>query len=160
MIDGVLIKPIAISREKSTQPNQRKLPGLDPIVPVPTAWAGLVILGGRSSLHQGAMECGFGSLPSLQVSSESNHLSESGLRYLPGVDLDGDIDRDRTAHRFHAIDEPEQFLVRVMAVLVRHRRVERQIDRKQAMPLHVVDELRIGGKISLPVPSFARCRPR
>ena len=55
--------------------------------------------------------------------------------------VDRHIDRDGASDRLDPIDELEEFFVGVMAILIGNRRIERQVDRQKAMPLHVVDEL-------------------
>jgi len=79
-----------------------------------------------------------------QVFPKPHELSQAILRDMPSLDFNGDVDRDRAAHRLNIVGEPEELLVRVVAELVGHGGVERQIDRQQTMPLYIVDELRVG----------------
>ncbi len=55
--------------------------------------------------------------------------------------VDRHIDGDGATDRFDPVDELEQFFVCVVAILIGNGRVERQVNRQQAMPLHVLNEL-------------------
>ena len=80
----------------------------------------------------------------LQMLAEPDKLGVRILRDMAVLNVDGNVDRDRPAHGFDVIHKLKEFFVRVVTVLVGHGWVERQVDRQQTMPLHIVDELRFG----------------
>ena len=80
----------------------------------------------------------------LQMLPEPDKLRVRIFRDMAVLCFDGNVDRDRPTHGFDVIHKLKELLVRVVTVLVGHGWVERQVDRQEAMPLHIVDELRLG----------------
>ena len=73
----------------------------------------------------------------LNVASQANQLGVRVLRNVPIRGVDRNIDRDGPAHGLDPVNELEKFFVSVMAILVGHGRIERQIDGQEAVPLHI-----------------------
>jgi hypothetical protein len=63
---------------------------------------------------------------------------------VPVRQVDRHVDRDGSAHGLDPVNELEEFLVGVVAILIGHGRIERQINGQQAVPLYIADELGIG----------------